>query len=85
MDAVGDAWIQMRSLGLKKLPAWSFIESNGTISTFFKDHSSHPQYEEMMLLLKSLSKDVRNMHLKPELLIRDSEECKDYILMVPRL
>ncbi|KAI3741485.1 hypothetical protein L1987_59159 [Smallanthus sonchifolius] len=35
-DGVGEAWVQMRSLGLKKIPAWSFIELNGNITTFLR-------------------------------------------------
>ncbi|KAL6990744.1 hypothetical protein U1Q18_008866 [Sarracenia purpurea var. burkii] len=60
-DGVNEAWIQMRSLGLKKLPGWSFIELNGTITTFFTHHSSHPQYKETIQLLKFLSKEIREL------------------------
>ncbi|KAI3681153.1 hypothetical protein L6452_35937 [Arctium lappa] len=71
-DGVGEAWIQMRSLGLKKVPAWSFIELNGNITSFFKDHSSHPQYNDIVMGLKSMT-----MHLKPEKSATDSLECED--------
>ncbi|KAK2992511.1 hypothetical protein RJ640_005658 [Escallonia rubra] len=60
-DSVGEAWIQMRSLGLRKLPGWSSIELNGTISTFFMDHRSHTQYEDIELILKSLIKESRSL------------------------
>ncbi|KAK9268215.1 hypothetical protein L1049_010658 [Liquidambar formosana] len=48
-DGVGEVWTQMRSLGLKKIPGWSYIELHGTIATFFTSHSSHPQFEEIVL------------------------------------
>ncbi|KAL9996725.1 putative tetratricopeptide-like helical domain superfamily [Helianthus debilis subsp. tardiflorus] len=71
-DGVGEAWVQMRSLGLKKIPAWSFIEINGNITTFFKDHSSHPEYDDIVMCLKSMI-----MHLKPGKSVADSLECQD--------
>ncbi|PQQ07993.1 pentatricopeptide repeat-containing protein [Prunus yedoensis var. nudiflora] len=54
-DGVGEAWTQMRSLGLKKLPGWSFIELHGTVTTFFTDHNTNPQYDDMVSILKMLS------------------------------
>ncbi|KAK2999184.1 hypothetical protein RJ639_023023 [Escallonia herrerae] len=71
-DSAGEAWIQMRSLGLRKLPGWSSIELNGTISTFFMDHSSHSQYEDIRLILISLVKESRNLGkiFKPEAVAR---------------
>ncbi|GFY91722.1 tetratricopeptide repeat (TPR)-like superfamily protein [Actinidia rufa] len=60
-DGVSEAWIQMRSLGLKKLPGWSFIELNGSITTFFTHHSSHPQNEDIVHVLKFLSKEIRDL------------------------
>ncbi|KAD3068960.1 hypothetical protein R6Q59_017047 [Mikania micrantha] len=72
-DGVGEAWVQMRLLGLKKIPAWSFIELNGNITTFFKDHSSHPDYNDIAMCLKSI-----NMHLKPGKSVADSLECEDH-------
>ncbi|KAI4371152.1 hypothetical protein MLD38_019418 [Melastoma candidum] len=58
-DTVGESWAQMRSLGLKKLPGWSFIELFGCITTFFTDHSSHPQMEDIVSLLKTLNRDMK--------------------------
>ncbi|OVA09774.1 Pentatricopeptide repeat [Macleaya cordata] len=58
-DGAGEAWMQMRSLGLKKVPGWSSIELHGTIITFFVDHSSHPQYEEIVLMLKMVSREMQ--------------------------
>ncbi|XP_077229691.1 tetratricopeptide repeat (TPR)-like superfamily protein [Tasmannia lanceolata] len=62
-DGVEEAWMRMRSLGLRKAPGWSFIELHGTVTLFFVDHTSHPQYEEMMLTLKILGIEMREMNL----------------------
>ncbi|KAI3941469.1 hypothetical protein MKW98_022476 [Papaver atlanticum] len=58
-DGVRDAWIQMRTLGLKKVPGWSSIELHGTRTTFFVDHSSHAQYEEITLMLKTVGTEMQ--------------------------
>ncbi|KAL4588399.1 hypothetical protein LXL04_001284 [Taraxacum kok-saghyz] len=71
-EGVGEAWSQMRGLGLKKIPAWSFIELNGNITTFFKDHTSHPEYHEIVMGLKAMA-----MHIKPGKLAVDSLEYED--------
>lgn len=63
-DGVNEAWTQMRSLGLKKLPGWSFIELNGTIETFFTRHNSHPQLEEMVSTLETLRSEMRKTRAK---------------------
>ncbi|XP_042943900.1 pentatricopeptide repeat-containing protein At4g04370 [Carya illinoinensis] len=60
-DGVGEVWTQMRSLGLKKLPGWSFIELYGIITTFFSDHNSHPQSEDIVSILGTLSWEMRKM------------------------
>ncbi|XP_009795211.1 pentatricopeptide repeat-containing protein At4g04370 [Nicotiana sylvestris] len=57
-EGVGKAWVQMRDLGLKKLPGWSFIDLHGVITTFFMGQTSHPQQEEIMLVLKNLSEEI---------------------------
>nr|XP_016435568.1 PREDICTED: pentatricopeptide repeat-containing protein At4g04370-like [Nicotiana tabacum] len=57
-EGVGKAWVQMRDLGLKKLPGWSFIDLHGIITTFFMGQTSHPQQEEIMLVLKNLSEEI---------------------------
>ncbi|GAB4830824.1 hypothetical protein Ancab_004852 [Ancistrocladus abbreviatus] len=62
-DAVGEAWMQMKSLGLKKLPAWSSIELHGKIATFFKGHSSYPHCEEMMWVLEVLGCEMKDERL----------------------
>ncbi|XP_010538734.1 PREDICTED: pentatricopeptide repeat-containing protein At4g04370 [Tarenaya hassleriana] len=56
---MGEAWNQMRSHGLKKLPGWSFIEVNGELTTFFTNHTSHPRLEETVSLLKLLNHKTR--------------------------
>ncbi|XP_008791219.2 pentatricopeptide repeat-containing protein At4g04370 [Phoenix dactylifera] len=60
-DGVGETWAQMRALGLKKAPGWSFIELNGTITTFFADHTSHTQHDEMVSLLKIIDSEMREI------------------------
>lgn len=57
----------MKSLGLKKLPGWSSIEVHGTSFTFFSVHNSHPKIEDIILTVKSLSKDIRKMHVENEI------------------
>ncbi|KZV21538.1 pentatricopeptide repeat-containing protein [Dorcoceras hygrometricum] len=57
-DDVGESWVQMRSLGLKKAPGWSSIEMQGTITPFFHHHSSHPQYANIISLLGKLTADI---------------------------
>ncbi|CAJ1962547.1 unnamed protein product [Sphenostylis stenocarpa] len=57
-EEVGEAWTHMRSLGLKKIPGWSFIVLHGTITTFFTDHNSHPQFQEIVCTLKILRKEM---------------------------
>ena len=60
-EEVGEAWTHMRSLGLKKIPGWSFIDIHGTITTFFTDHNSHPQFQEIVCTLKFLRKEMIKM------------------------
>nr|KYP62737.1 Pentatricopeptide repeat-containing protein At4g04370 family [Cajanus cajan] len=57
-EEVGETWTHMRSLGLKKIPGWSFIDIHGTITTFFTDHNSHPQFQEIVCTLKVLRKEM---------------------------
>ncbi|XP_004295288.1 PREDICTED: pentatricopeptide repeat-containing protein At4g04370 [Fragaria vesca subsp. vesca] len=63
-DDVGEAWNQMKALGLKKLPGWSFIELHGTITTFFTDHNSNPQIDDIVSLLKILGNEMRKSSLR---------------------
>lgn len=63
-DGVGEAWTQMKSLGLKKLPGWSYIELHGSITTFFTDHNSHPEYDDILSILRTLTKEMRKASLK---------------------
>ncbi|KAI8525071.1 hypothetical protein RHMOL_Rhmol13G0199400 [Rhododendron molle] len=60
-DGVSEVWVQMRSLGLRKLPGWSFIELNGTITTFLTQHTSHPQHVDIVQVLKFLSKEMTDL------------------------
>ncbi|KAK2447888.1 pentatricopeptide repeat-containing protein [Trifolium repens] len=60
-EGVGEVWTNMRSLGLRKIPGWSFIDINGTISTFFTDHNSHPQFLEIVNTMKILREEMNKM------------------------
>lgn len=60
-EGVGEAWTHMRSLGLRKIPGWSFIDIHGTITTFFTDHNSHPQFQEIVNTIKFLRKEMIKM------------------------
>jgi pentatricopeptide repeat protein len=60
-EGVGEVWTNMRSLGLRKIPGWSFIDINGTISTFFTDHNSHPQFLEIVNTMKILREEMSKM------------------------
>ncbi|KAK9151640.1 hypothetical protein Syun_009949 [Stephania yunnanensis] len=55
----GEALMQMRGLGLKKVPGWSSIEFHGAITTFLVDHSSHSQYEEIVSMLRLLRSEMQ--------------------------
>ncbi|XP_004486315.2 pentatricopeptide repeat-containing protein At4g04370 [Cicer arietinum] len=57
-EGVGEVWTHMRSLGLRKIPGWSFIDIHGTITTFFTDHNSHPQFLEIVNTIKILRKEM---------------------------
>ncbi|KAM7255487.1 hypothetical protein ACFE04_026189 [Oxalis oulophora] len=61
-DGKGEALVRMRSLGLKKLPGWSYIELHGEINIFFMQHSSHPLLETIVSVLKTLNVEVRKMN-----------------------
>lgn len=56
-EGVGEAWTHMRSLGLRKIPGWSFVDIHGTITTFFTMHNSHPQFQEILSTLHILRKE----------------------------
>ncbi|XP_027339301.1 pentatricopeptide repeat-containing protein At4g04370 [Abrus precatorius] len=60
-EEVGEAWTHMRSLGLRKIPGWSFIDIHGNITTFFTDHNSHPQFQEIVYTLEILRKEMIKM------------------------
>ncbi|EPS71960.1 hypothetical protein M569_02796 [Genlisea aurea] len=65
--SVGDAWIQMRTLGRKKLPGWSFVEMQGVIVPFFTSHSSHPQYANIECALLNLTSEMMEEVEDPDL------------------
>lgn len=53
-NSMEEAWAQMRSLGLRKLPGWSFIDLHGTVTTFFSGQTAHPKHEEIVATLSIL-------------------------------
>lgn len=65
-DGVGEAWVQMKSHGLRKAPAWSIIEMHGTFTPFFTQHSSHPEYETIASILRNLTDDMERPSLTSE-------------------
>lgn len=65
-DGVGEAWVQMKSHGLRKAPAWSIIEMHGTFTPFFTQHSSHPEYETIASILRILTDDMERLALTSE-------------------
>ncbi|XP_042443237.1 pentatricopeptide repeat-containing protein At4g04370-like [Zingiber officinale] len=60
-DGVGDAWAQMRARGLRKAPAWSYVELHGNIMAFFAEHHAHPQQEDIVFLLKLLDGEMKEL------------------------
>lgn len=60
-EGVGEVWTRMRSLGLRKIPGWSFIDIHGTITTFFTDHNSHPQFLEIVNTMTILREEMNKM------------------------
>lgn len=61
-DGVGETLRRMRTLGLKKTPGWSFLEVNGSKNTFFADDASHPQWDDMVWLLKILQNEMEDIN-----------------------
>ncbi|KAE8728840.1 Pentatricopeptide repeat-containing protein [Hibiscus syriacus] len=53
-NSMGEAWTQMRSLGLRKLPGWSFIDLHGIVTMFFSGQNTHPKHEELVCTLSTL-------------------------------
>ncbi|MFQ6643889.1 hypothetical protein Gotur_017323 [Gossypium turneri] len=53
-NRMGEAWTQMRSLGLRKLPGWSIIDLHGRVTTFFSGQTAHPKHEEIVATLSIL-------------------------------
>ncbi|KAK7245891.1 hypothetical protein RIF29_40745 [Crotalaria pallida] len=79
-EEVGEAWTHMRSLGLRKIPGWSFIDLHGNITTFFTDHNSHPQFQEIVFTLKKLRREMVKMeevdiNIESSYYIHDNNKC----------
>ncbi|XP_021837657.2 pentatricopeptide repeat-containing protein At4g04370 [Spinacia oleracea] len=60
-EGVNDAWNQMKVLGLKKLPGWSYTQQHGEITTFFNGQSDHPLNEEMMWVMEILGYQMEEL------------------------
>ncbi|GLU18142.1 hypothetical protein SLE2022_344580 [Rubroshorea leprosula] len=60
-DGVGKVWAQMRCLGLRKVPGWSFIELYGNITMFFMGQIEHPEHEEIVSALEGLNRVMRKV------------------------
>ncbi|KAH6790415.1 hypothetical protein C2S51_005421 [Perilla frutescens var. frutescens] len=73
-DGVGEAWVRMKSRGLRKAPGWSIIQMHGTITPFFTQHSSHPEYETIVSMLRNLTDEMRKLALAS-----DYEDHSSYI------
>ncbi|XP_057434115.1 pentatricopeptide repeat-containing protein At4g04370 [Lotus japonicus] len=79
-EGVGEALTHMRSLGLRKIPGWSFIDLHGIITTFFTDHNSHSQLEEIVYTLKFLRKEMVKMegpHINLESITKCAEDLSN--------
>ncbi|XP_057523834.1 pentatricopeptide repeat-containing protein At4g04370 [Amaranthus tricolor] len=63
-EGVNDAWTQMKALGLKKLPGWSYFQHHGTITIFFNGQSDHPVNEEMLSVLEILAYEMDDINFK---------------------
>ena len=61
-EGVGDAWVQMRTLGLRKVPGWSYLQQHGKMTTFFNGHSDHPLSEEIVLALEILGCQMHDLN-----------------------
>ncbi|PKU83767.1 pentatricopeptide repeat-containing protein At4g04370 [Dendrobium catenatum] len=60
-DGFGQTLTRMRTLGLKKIPGWSFVEVNGSKNTFFAYDASHPQWDDILLLLKTFHYEMKDI------------------------
>ncbi|XP_041997951.1 pentatricopeptide repeat-containing protein At4g04370-like [Salvia splendens] len=76
-DGVGEAWVQMKSHGLRKAPAWSIIELHGTITQFFMQHSSHPENDTIVFILRNLTDNMKRLALTSEY-----EDLSSYIEVI---
>ncbi|XP_020589322.1 pentatricopeptide repeat-containing protein At4g04370 [Phalaenopsis equestris] len=60
--SVGETLRRMRTLGLKKAPGWSFVVVNGDKNTFFADDTSHPQWDQIVWLLKIFKNEMKDVN-----------------------
>ncbi|CAN6454449.1 unnamed protein product [Victoria cruziana] len=58
-DGMAQMLVRMKSLGLRKSPGWSYVETQGIISTFFAGDISHACSDEMRAILCFLNMEMR--------------------------
>ncbi|XP_031500576.1 pentatricopeptide repeat-containing protein At4g04370 isoform X1 [Nymphaea colorata] len=58
-EGMAQMWVRMKSLGLKKSPGWSYIESQGIINTFFAGDFSHACSDDIKTILCVLNMEMR--------------------------
>ncbi|KAH7670352.1 TPR-like protein [Dioscorea alata] len=82
-DKVVEVRRLMKKMGMKKIPGYSSVEVNGKLHAFLMEDKSHPQYEEIIEMLKRLALEMRKIEctLKTEFVVHDlDEEVKERIL-----
>ncbi|CAA0825163.1 Pentatricopeptide repeat-containing protein [Striga hermonthica] len=65
-ESVGETWMKMRALGLRKFPGWSFVEMHGEIIPFFTGQGSNPLYGDVASVLRDLTDDCKRLGFDSE-------------------
>ena len=65
-DSVGKIKKEMRERGLKKVPAYSWLEIKHKVHVFTANDKSHPQMKEIILKIDMLSKQMKKEGYIPE-------------------
>ncbi|KAL8490193.1 hypothetical protein ACS0TY_025926 [Phlomoides rotata] len=66
----------MKTAETKKVPGYSVVEVNGRLHSFLADDKNHPQYEQMVLVLEEMEREMRAMGYVPktEFVLHNVEE-----------
>ncbi|XP_009610380.1 putative pentatricopeptide repeat-containing protein At3g25060, mitochondrial [Nicotiana tomentosiformis] len=66
----------MKKAGMKKVPGYSAVEVNGRLHAFLMGDTSHPQYEQIIGLLRNLENEMKAMGYVPktEFVLQNLEE-----------